>query len=480
MIIYMQYSGTVGKWKTGAAALVAGIAILTFALSARLAMAQVAKNTADNPATPGVAGPAKRGAGILEQLSHQSQAFYGTLQNSFVTVEMDPNPLHLLPKKIQKNFLLWEKHWVVQHDFRANPNAHREGPSEPRIVIKPDLRSAGKKKLVLNHSQQERLGDINHHAVAEIFLIRHYLFETHPLPPQEFWPEIKLINARLASLSPHSRNTIRGLIVGQRGYIVIPAVIAPADDTRPVTIWNSRGKKYSAYILGVKETMGVTVLAIKGHPKLHGVSLIRHPLHPAELLFAVNATSASAHWIMPLGGKPVNFPRHGRHDMDHGPGMGGLMGKSSAFVFNLRGHLAALNLQNGFFPLNNNRRALKSFLLTGSPQTPRFGIRFAMIKANDPLRKRMADLGDKPAMQVIGTFPHSPAARAGVKKGDIIIAIDGASILDFHAIHRHIMANPKNVVLTILRHGKNIHISMSLRFGRKRPGNGHPVKAPNR
>ena len=476
MLRHIQHSGTVGKWKTAAAALVAGI--LTFAFSAKPVLAQVAQNAADNPALSGVADHAMRGAGILEQLSHESQAFYGTLQTSFVTVEMDPNPLHLLPGKIQKKFLLWERNWVVQHDFRANPNARREGPSEPRIVIKPDLRSAGKKKLVLNHSQQERLGDINHHAVAEIFLIRHYLFETHPLPPQEFWPEIKLINARLASLPPHSHNTVRGLIVGQRGYVVIPAIIAPVDDTRSVTVWSSRGKKYSAYILGVKVGLGVTVLAIKGRPKLHGVSLIRHPLHPAELLFAVNATSASAHWVMPLGREPGSFPHHGPRDIDKGPGFGELMGKSAAFVFNLRGHLAALNLQNGFFPLNNNRRALKSFLLTGSPQPPRFGIRFAMIKANDPLRRHIADLGHKPAMRVTGTFPNSPAARAGVKKGDIIIAIDGASILDFHAIHRHIMANPKNVVLTILRHGKNIHISMSLRFGRKRAEHAGKARKP--
>ena len=469
MARHMQHSGTAGKWNSAAAALVAGILALSFSASPA-----TARNFEGNPAPSAVADPANAGVGVLEQLSHESQAFYGTLHNSFVTVELDPNPLHLLPKKIQKKFLLWEKNWVVQHNFRAGPAAHREGPSEPRIVIKPDLRSARKKEPILNHSQQERLGDINHHAVAEIFLIRHYLFETHPLPPKEFWPEITLINARLASLAPHSRNTVRGLIVGRRGYVVIPAVIAPIGDKRPVTLWNSDGKKYSAYILGVKLRTGVTVLGIKGDPKLHGVSLIRHPLHPAELLFAVNATSPSAHWIMPLGRQSARFPRPGPRRMDNGPGPGGLMGKSAAFVFNLRGRLAALNLQNGFFPLNNNRGGLKSFLLTGSTQQPRFGIHFAMIKANDPLRKRLPDLGHKPAMQVIGTFPHSPAARAGVKKGDIIIAIDGASILDFHAIHRHIMANPRNVVLTILRDGKNVHISMSLRFGRKR--HEHPAK----
>ncbi|EQD32664.1 serine protease [mine drainage metagenome] len=85
------------------------------------------------------------------------------------------------------------------------------------------------------------------------------------------------------------------------------------------------------------------------------------------------------------------------------------------------------------------------------------------MAANDPLRKHIADLGHKPAMRVIGTFPHSPAALAGVKKGDIIIAIDGLPILNFRQIHRHIEADPQHVDLTVLRHGKTQHIIMRLR-----------------
>lgn len=448
------------------------ISVFTMSIVIASGHARAASGTGD---PSGMTGSRKLNVTVLQRISRESQSFYHTLQKSFVTVKLDPNPLHLLPQKIQNKFLVWEKNWVVQHDFRANPPTRQGRPSEPRIVIKPDMKAARSHEPVLNHSQRERLGDINHHPMAEIFLIRHYLFETHPLPPKEFWPEINLINARLNTLAPHNNNTIRGLVVGPRGYVVIPAIIAPPGDTRPVTIWNYKGHKFSAAILGEKLGLGVTVLAIKGKHRIAGIYPIRHPLVPAELLFAVNATSPSAHWVMPLGGRPVSTFRRGPRDRDNGPGFGALMGKSAAFVFTLRGRLAALNLTSGFFPLNNNRRALKSFLLTGSTQQPRFGIRFAMIKANDPLRQRMADLGNKPAMQVIGTFPHSPAARAGVKKGDIIIAIDGTSVLNFREIHRHIIANPENVVLTILRNGKNEHISMSLRFGNRR--HHHPADA---
>ncbi len=423
----------------------------------------LAQNTSNGTGHYRISQTPSSGADILALISRESQKFYKHLQRSFVTVEIDPNPLHLLPKQLQKPFLTWEKNWVAQHDFRANPSARGEGPSEPRIVIRPDLKSQSTKAPALNRSQEQRLIQINHHAPAELFLMRHYLFETHPLPPRQFWPEIQLINARLETLTSRNSNTVRGLIVGPRGYILVLSLIAPPDDRRPITIWDAGGRKFSAHILGVKPDVGMTILTLKTNRKLPGVSLIRHPLRPAELLFAVNATAPSAHWVMPLGGQRSGAAGHGRYGRKNHPGLVGLMGISPAFAFTLHGHLAALNLKRGFFPLNRNWGGLKSFILTGSPQTPRFGIQYAIITAHDPLRKHIADLGNKPAMRVIGTFPHSPAARAGVKNGDIIIAIDGLPILNFPQIHRRIEADPQHVELTVLRHGKTHPIIMSLR-----------------
>jgi S1-C subfamily serine protease len=454
--------------------LTAGLCVLALSFFSRQAKAQ--QSTGNPPLRSTVKSSASR-FNVLAQISRESEALYRQINRSLVTVELDRNTLHLLPKPLRGKFLAWEKNWVVQHDFRANPATGRAGSPEPRIVIKPDLRR-GKlsKSPALNRTQRERLGDINDHARAELFLIRHFLFETHPLPPAEFWPEIQLINSRLNSMGRHQGDTIRGLITSPRGLVVVPAIIAPPDDTEPVTVWTAGGKKFTAYILGVKPNVGVTVLRLKGHAAISGLPLIRRPLAAAEMLFAVNATAPSAHWIMPLGQPHSMGPRRsrGRQDQDSGPGIFSIMGGSPAFVFNLRGHLAALNLAKGFFPLNNNRHALRSFFFTGSPQPPRFGIRFKPIKSDSPLRKRIAGLGNKPAMQVIGTFPHSPAAKAGVKKGDIITAIDGASVLNFREIHRHIEANPQNVDLTVLRHGKVIHISMSLHFGHW-PRRHHPA-----
>ena len=71
------------------AALVAGVAILAVCISNRLAVAQ---NVARNAELSAAEAHRAAGVNILQQISHESQAFYRTLQKSFVTVEMDPNP----------------------------------------------------------------------------------------------------------------------------------------------------------------------------------------------------------------------------------------------------------------------------------------------------------------------------------------------------------------------------------------------------
>ena len=404
---------------------------------------------------------------ILSQFSQESQAFYRKIRKSMVTVKLDPNPLHLLPQELQGNFLSWEKKWVIRHDFRDRPAKNHQPLSEPRIIITPDLNNAqpALKSQQLNPAQQQHLTRINKHPRVELFLIRHYLFATHPLPPREFWPEVQLINARLASYQHHGGASISGLVVGPLGCIAIPAVIAPPMDSRPLTVITSDGNKFQAYIHGVNQKLGMTVLLPTPAADRHfpAIALANHPLHPAELLFVVDVESSSAHWIMPLGEQYVAPHSPGRRAHGHGTlHFTGTMGHSPAFVFNLHGHLAAVNLNHGFFPLNNNNHGLRRFLLTGNPRPPRFGILFSRIPPDSPLRATIPDLGNKPAIQVLGTLPHSPAAKAGVKKDDIIIAVDGISVENLPEIHRRIMADPHHVDLTILRHNHKRHITMSL------------------
>ncbi len=81
---------------------------------------------------------------------------------------------------------------------------------------------------------------------------------------------------------------------------------------------------------------------------------------------------------------------------------------------------------------------------TASAPSPRLGIRFADID--------YAALGLKGAMvdRVIG---GSPAARAGIRKRDLILKIDGRDVVDAGALERYVAARPlgSTVTLSLLR-----------------------------
>ncbi|MCE2921483.1 MAG: PDZ domain-containing protein [Roseomonas sp.] len=73
--------------------------------------------------------------------------------------------------------------------------------------------------------------------------------------------------------------------------------------------------------------------------------------------------------------------------------------------------------------------------------------------------------------QVLGVERGSPAARSGLRQGDVITAVDGARISNNRDLVRGISAIPpgQNVRLSLLREGRVVEINVQV--GR-RPGPG--------
>ncbi|MGQ5700909.1 Do family serine endopeptidase [Sandaracinobacteroides sp. A072] len=67
-------------------------------------------------------------------------------------------------------------------------------------------------------------------------------------------------------------------------------------------------------------------------------------------------------------------------------------------------------------------------------------------------------------MLVTGVSPASPAARAGLKAGDIVYAIDGKPVLDPMSLRYQIASQPvgESVTLTILRQGRASNLKLML------------------
>jgi len=72
-------------------------------------------------------------------------------------------------------------------------------------------------------------------------------------------------------------------------------------------------------------------------------------------------------------------------------------------------------------------------------------------------------LGVEHGVLVTGVIEDSPAEKAGLKIGDLILALDGEKITDYPTLRRFIRQHPDQAVkITILRTGKKLELEVSL------------------
>jgi S1-C subfamily serine protease len=64
---------------------------------------------------------------------------------------------------------------------------------------------------------------------------------------------------------------------------------------------------------------------------------------------------------------------------------------------------------------------------------------------------------------VVGLEPGSPAGRAGLREGDIIIAFEGEPVSGIDELHRHLVAMVIGVPvqLTVIRHTEKLNLTVT-------------------
>jgi S1-C subfamily serine protease len=93
-----------------------------------------------------------------------------------------------------------------------------------------------------------------------------------------------------------------------------------------------------------------------------------------------------------------------------------------------------------------------------------------VLGATAPLDRRIVrgfELAQQQAVRVSGVEPESPAARAGVREGDLVIGIDGVSIDSVDRLHQTLDASriERDVVLKVLRSHSQRPLYLTVRPG---------------
>ena len=147
-------------------------------------------------------------------------------------------------------------------------------------------------------------------------------------------------------------------------------------------------------------------------------------------------------------------------------------GNSGGALISARGELIGINSQIlsnsggnigiGFaIPSNMARNVLQQLLTTGKVRRSRLGV------ATQPITpETAANLGltDWRGVVINTVAPNSPAARAGMRQGDVIVAFNGAPVTDGNSLRNHVASTlPGTAVgFTVLRNQHELKIQVIL------------------
>jgi S1-C subfamily serine protease len=110
-------------------------------------------------------------------------------------------------------------------------------------------------------------------------------------------------------------------------------------------------------------------------------------------------------------------------------------------------------------PINTANWVIGELLSHGKVRRSYLGLA-AQVRPIRKMAQRRYELAASTVVQVISVEAKSPAQLAGLREGDVIIAMDGKTIATVDDLHRSLTGTPagSTVVLTILRDGERLEV----------------------
>ncbi|WGV24387.1 HhoA/HhoB/HtrA family serine endopeptidase [Halotia branconii] len=274
------------------------------------------------------------------------------------------------------------------------------------------------------------------------------------------------------------KGTGSGFIISGNGEILTNAHVVDGADTVTVTLKD--GRSFQGKVLGKDELTDVAVVKIQAD-NLPSVTLGNSDqLQPGEWAIAIgnplgldnsvttgiiSATGRTSNQI----GAPDKRVEFIQTDAAINPG------NSGGPLLNARGEVIGMNtaiIQGaqglGFsIPINTAQRISKQLISTGKVQHPYLGIQMLgltpQIKQNlnsDP--NSGITINEDKGVLVVKVMPNSPAAKAGVRAGDVIKSLNGQSVTDAGSVQRAVENSQVggNLRLELRRNGQTISLAV--------------------
>src|SRR6266568_4736351 len=131
-------------------------------------------------------------------------------------------------------------------------------------------------------------------------------------------------------------------------------------------------------------------------------------------------------------------------------------------VVSMDGSVAGFARYGQFLNTAAAKPVIDQLLAIGKVQRAVLGVRLTELRADHQLRRQYARLGERPALSIDEVTPASPAEKAGLKAGDLILEFQNRPVDDL-TTWSAMLAGGGEGRLLILREGNPVPIKMDLR-----------------
>ena len=262
-----------------------------------------------------------------------------------------------------------------------------------------------------------------------------------------------------------------GVLVSPEGYILTNHhVISDADD---IDIALSDGRKVKAQVIGSDPETDIAVLKIEAKQLPTPITLGKvESVHVGDVVLAIGnpfgvGQTVTSGIVSALGRDHVGintFENFIQTDAAINPG------NSGGALIDTRGNLIGINtaiysnnggsMGIGFaIPINLAKQIMESILANGSVTRGWIGVEPQNLTKE--LSESLGLPGNTQGVLLSGVLEGGPAARGGIKPGDVLIAVNGSPIKDVRSLLNQIaQISPGNdAKLTILRKGKELELT---------------------
>ena len=231
-----------------------------------------------------------------------------------------------------------------------------------------------------------------------------------------------------------------GLLLDAHGHVLVPQHVDPdAAADHPIRVSGADGAVTLARLVGSDRQTNLAVLKLPA-PAGTPVRLADGPPREGSLVLLVSPADAAGRLSLWTGGG----------------------GRDVAVVFPVDGQCAGIARSGQFLGGRACRLIAEQIVRHGSVRRATLGIIISEIRRDDPLRQRQPALADRGAVRVDQVMPASPAEKAGVRAGDLLLAMAGEPVHDIPTLAAAIAARTGPTELRLLRGDEMFTISVDL------------------